>query len=235
MNERIVIISGSEPLARHVVDAVPDDAIILAADGGLDVALAAGLEPGGLIGDLDSVSADGLTWAEQHATIARHPTDKDATDTELALAFAADMDPAHLTLVGGGDRLDHSLAAIGALGAPVLTSVPVLDGWWAGQHFDVIHGPSREELLLVPGSTLSLLALHGRCRSVSLGSVKWPLDSSDLGPAVGLGLSNEVDPGGPDDDAVAVPISLSSGVLTVFDEPVHTAHRAVTPDKEASR
>ena len=99
MNERIVIISGSEPLARHVVDAVPDDAIILAADGGLDVALAAGLEPGGLIGDLDSVSGDGLAWAEQHATIARHPTDKDATDTELALAFAADMDPAHLTPV----------------------------------------------------------------------------------------------------------------------------------------
>ena len=53
MNERIVIISGSAPLDPRVVDAIPDDAILLAADGGLDVALAAGLEPGGLIGDLD--------------------------------------------------------------------------------------------------------------------------------------------------------------------------------------
>ena len=235
MNERIVIITGTEALARHVVDAIPDDAIILAADGGLDVALAAGLEPGGLIGDLDSVSAEGLAWAEQHATIARHPVDKDATDTELTLAFAADMDPAHVTLVGGGDRLDHSLAAIGALGAPVLTSVPVLDGWWAGQHFDVIQGPSREELLLVPGSTLSLLALHGRCRNVTVGSVRWPLESHDLAPAVGLGISNEVDPGEPGDDAVAVPISLSTGVLTVFDEPVHTSHRTVTPFEETPR
>ena len=232
MNERIVIISGSAPLDPRVVDAIPDDAILLAADGGLDVALAAGLEPGGLIGDLDSISTHGLEWAEQHATIARHPVDKDATDTELALAFAADMDPAQIILVGGGDRLDHSLAAIGALGALVLTSVPVLDGWWAGQHFDIIHGPSREELLLVPGSTLSLLALHGPCHNVSLGAVRWPLDSADVAPLVGLGVSNEVTTGEPGDDAVAVPISLSSGVLTVFDEPVHTSHRSSTPAKE---
>ena len=139
MNERIVIISGSAPLDRHVVEAIPEEAIILAADGALDMALAAGLEPGGLIGDLDSVSAEGLAWAQRHATIARHPTDKDHTDTELALEFAADMDPAQLTLIGGGDRRDHTLAAIGALGAPRLTSVPVIDGWWAGQHFDVVH------------------------------------------------------------------------------------------------
>ena len=226
MNERIVIISGSAPLAEHVVDAIHDDAIILAADGALDMALAAGLEPGGLIGDLDSVTPEGLAWAEMHATISRHPADKDLTDTELALEFAADMDPAHLTLIGGGDRLDHTLAAIGALGAPNLTSVPIIDGWWDGQHFDVIHGPTREELLLVPGSRLSVLALHGRCTNVTLGATKWTLDGSDLAPVVGLGVSNRVI--GPDEDsgdAIAVPISLSTGILTIFNEPVSISHR----------
>jgi thiamine pyrophosphokinase len=225
VNERIVIISGSAPLDRHVVEAIPEEAIILAADGALDMALAAGLEPGGLIGDLDSVSPEGLAWAQRHATIARHPTDKDHTDTELALEFAADMDPAQLTLIGGGDRLDHTLAAIGALGAPRLTSVPVIDGWWAGQHIDVVHGPSREELLLVPSSRLSLLALHGPCVNVSLGAVKWVLDGADLAPVVGHGVSNVVDDGEPGDDAVAVPVSLSTGVLTIFDDPVHLEHR----------
>ena len=79
---------------------------------------AAGLTPAGLIGDLDSMSEEGLAWATQHATIERHPIDKDATDTELAVAFAAGMNPARVVLVaGGGDRLDHTLAAIGALGA----------------------------------------------------------------------------------------------------------------------
>ena len=107
---------------------IPDAAIIVAVDGGLDHALAAGLHPSGLIGDLDSVGADALAWAEANATIARHPADKDDTDTELALRFVAGMTPAQLTMIGGGDRLDHTFAALGALGLPALTSIPVIRG-----------------------------------------------------------------------------------------------------------
>ncbi|MEO1058941.1 MAG: thiamine diphosphokinase, partial [Actinomycetota bacterium] len=86
MNESIVIITGSAPLAPSAVEAIPDEAILLAVDGGLDHALAAGLTPSGLIGDLDSVTEPGLVWAARNATIDRHPADKDETDTELALA-----------------------------------------------------------------------------------------------------------------------------------------------------
>ena len=220
VNERIVIITGASPLLPEVVDRIPDDAIVLAVDGGLDHALAAGLEPSGLIGDLDSVTEDGLAWAARHATIDRHPTDKEQTDTELALAFAAAMDPLHVTMIGGGDRLDHSLAAIGALGAPVLTSIPTIDGWWDDQHLEVLHGPGKTTLRLVPGSTLSLLAMHGRCQqrvdhaaptgnSTSSPSIRWSAAASatrcpttaDRRP-----VDVEVD-------------SLSSGVLTIFDVP----------------
>ena len=53
--------------------------------------------------------------------VERHPADKTCTDTELALALAARRSPDHLLLVAGaGDRLDHALAALGALGAPSL-------------------------------------------------------------------------------------------------------------------
>lgn len=213
MNEHIVVISGSAPLAPHVIEAVPDEALVLAVDGGLDHALAAGLTPSGLIGDLDSVSPAGLEWATAHATISRHPSDKNETDTELALAFAADMNPARLTLIGGGDRFDHSVAAIGALGHHALTSIPHLDAWWNGEHLDVLHGPGTLELDLTPASTVSLLALHGPCRGVSISGTKWELDRSALAALVGLGVSNEVDDGG------VVTIRLSTGVLTIFDQP----------------
>ena len=106
MNEHIVIITGASPLDARIVDTIPASAIVLGVDSGLDAALEAGLHPSGLIGDLDSVSEAGLAWAEAHATVARHPTDKAQTDTELALAFAADMQPQRLTMIGGGDRLD---------------------------------------------------------------------------------------------------------------------------------
>ena len=69
MNERIVIITGASPLLPDVVARIPADGIVLAADGGLDHALAAGLEPTGLIGDLDSITEAGLAWAARNATI----------------------------------------------------------------------------------------------------------------------------------------------------------------------
>lgn len=215
MNERIVVITGAAALDRNVVEMIPDAAIILAVDGGLDHALAAGLVPSGLIGDLDSVSPDGLAWAEQHATISRHPADKERTDTELALTFAADMVPSGITLIGDGDRLDHTIGAIGALGASDLTSVPELDAWWGGQHLTVLHGPGQATLQLRPGSALSLLALHGRCDNVRIDGVRWPLDGTALEPANGLGISNEVLADGDG----RVEVHVSSGVLTMFDHP----------------
>ena len=96
MNDTVVIVTGAAPLDARAVAAIPSDAIVIAADGGLDHARAAGLTPAGLIGDLDSVSEKGLAWARQHATIQRHPIDKDATDTELAVAFAAGMNPSRI-------------------------------------------------------------------------------------------------------------------------------------------
>jgi thiamine pyrophosphokinase len=214
MSEHIVIITGASPLHPRIVDSIPAAAIVLGVDGGLDAALDAGLRPSGLIGDLDSVSDAGLAWAKANATVARHPTDKTQTDTELALSFAADMHPARLTMIGGGDRLDHTIAAIGALAAGHLTNIPHLDAWWNGEHLDVIHGPGRRELHLEQGSTMSLLAIGPACHGVDLSGVRWPLAKHTLDPVVGLGVSNEVI--APDG---VVPISVSAGVLTVFDVP----------------
>jgi thiamine pyrophosphokinase len=166
------------------------------------------------------VTDDGLAWAARHASIDRHPTDKDRTDTELALVLAATLDPDRITLIGGGDRLDHTIAAIGSLGALSVTSVPTLDAWWGTQHIRVVQGPGAATLRLVPGSTLSLLALHGPCTHVTLRGTRWELDRVDLEPIVGLGVSNEVPAGeGPQDTPVDVEVSLSSGTLTIFDVP----------------
>jgi thiamine pyrophosphokinase len=216
VNQHIVIVTGAAPLDPEVTAQLPPDALVVAVDGGLDHALAAGLHPRHLVGDLDSVSDDGLAWAARNASIDRHPTDKDSTDTELALALAATLDPQRITLVGGGDRLDHTLAGIGSLGSLAVTSVPELDAWWSGQHITVVQGPGSVVLRLVPGSTLSLLALHGACTRVVLRNARWELDGVDLPALVGWGVSNEVpQAAGP----VDVEVGLSSGVLTVFDVP----------------
>lgn len=244
MHQHIVVISGASPLEPHVVTAIPDNAVIIAVDGGLDHALDAELDPTHLVGDLDSITPTSLTWANQHTTIQRHPVDKNHTDTELALTLATELSPARLTLIGGGDRLDHSVAAIGALGHDQLASVARLDGWWDGQHLDVLHGPGRLGLDLETESTLSLLAMHGPCTGVGISGVQWPLADAELGPLAGHGVSNRVaaDPGHhaghhpghhaghhPGQHAGHVDVHIESGILTIFDVP-HTP----SPTKDRS-
>ena len=211
----VIVVTGSEPLDPVAVAAVPPSAIVLAADGGLDHALAAGLSPAGLVGDLDSITPEGLAWAEQHSTVARHDPRKDQTDTELALAMAIDLNPSRLVLLaGGGDRLDHTLGALGALGHPTLTSIPIIEGWWGRKRIRVLHGPGRAEITdLQIGSSLSVLAAHGPCEGVTLTGVEWPLANHHLDPLVGLGISNIA-------VESSVSISVVQGVVTVFLAPL---------------
>lgn len=213
VNQVVVVVTGAAPLHHRPLEAIPSGAIVLAADGALDHALAAGLEPSGLVGDLDSVSDAGLKWAQAHATIDRHSPAKDHTDTELALIMALDFSPARLILIaGGGDRLDHTITAIGALGHPSLTSIPMIDGWWGEQAFHVLHGPGRRSLGLPVGTTISLVSLHGAATGVSISGVEWPLDRAQLDAVVGLGVSNVT-------TEESVEITVLSGVVTVFVAP----------------
>lgn len=213
MHDTVVIVTGSEPLDAAALATIPSDAVVIAADGGLDHALAAGLSPTIVVGDLDSVGEDALAWAREHADVRTHPVDKDLTDTELAVALAADLHPERLVLVaGGGDRLDHTLAAIGALGAPVTTGIPDVELHWAGQWARVFHAPARSVLRFDVGSRLSALALHGPCHGVTVTGTRWELHEATLEPLVGHGVSNEV-------VTRDVRVEVHDGVLTVFVAP----------------
>jgi thiamine pyrophosphokinase len=211
VSETVVVTTGAAPLDERAVAAVPADAWIIAADGGLDHALAAGLRPALLIGDLDSISAAGLEWAYEHAEVVPYDTDKGETDTELALAHAAMLQPARLLLVAGRaprERLDHLVTTLGTLGSPQLAAIDALGAWWGDERLHVVHGPGTVELDIAPGTTFSVVAMHGPCRGVTIEGARWPLVDHALAPLVGLGVSNE---------AIAAPVSVAvaTGVLTV--------------------
>ncbi len=208
----VVVVTGSTELDRRAVAAVPPGAFVVAADGGLDHAREAGLDPAILVGDLDSISALGLAWATEHAEVVRHPIDKPATDTELAIAQAATYEPARILLIAGeGDRLDHAIAALGALGSPDLAAVGALEAWWGAHQLHVVHSPRAIELDLEPGTTFSVLAMHGPATGVTVTGARWPLEDHDLGPLVGLGVSNLAEP------SLGLPLTVAvgGGIVTV--------------------
>ncbi len=65
--------------------------LVVCADGGATHALAAGVHPRVIVGDLDSVEPSVLAhWQGRGVEVVRHPVAKDETDLELAIAWAID-------------------------------------------------------------------------------------------------------------------------------------------------
>lgn len=194
--------------------------VVITADSGLDVALAAGFSPTHLVGDLDSISADGRAWAEAHGVVVEtHPADKDATDTELALAAAVRLGAQHLHVYGntGVTRLDHLLGTLGAFGAPTLHELASITAHLDDTTVHVLHPGHAVELPLATGDVFSLLALHGRCDGVDVTGARWPLHRTTFRAGTTLGISNEAL-----DASVPVRVSVAGGVLTVVVPPAES-------------
>jgi thiamine pyrophosphokinase len=203
---------GGDPLHAGVADRLPADAFVIAADSGYDHAVAAGLRPQLLVGDLDSISDSGQAAARVAGVpIDAHPADKDATDTELALDRALGyVGPGgSVTIVGGGgDRLDHLLASILVLAQPRFVACAELAAWVGPALVRVLHAPRTIELpALATGTTLSLLPI-GDVEGVSTAGLRWPLAAEPLPSGTSRGVSNLAS-GGP------ATVAATRGVLAV--------------------
>jgi len=205
-----VIITGGSELPSGIAAHLPDNRYVIAADSGLDHAIAAGITPDLVVGDLDSVTAESVAWARQrNIAFEVYPADKDLTDTQIALSAAWQRQLLHILLIGGGgDRLDHSMSALAALGHPSLGACKSVRALWGAARVDVLHAPGYWEVELPRGTTFSLLALHGECERVSISGAKWPLRDALIVPGSSLAVSNVVES--------TLRISVGAGVLTLI-------------------
>ena len=140
--------------------------VIVAADRGAVALENAGVIPHVLVGDLDS--ADTGTVARLRATgvvVERYPTDKDATDLELAIDVAIRRGATRLRIVGAlrqstdrPPRLDHLLGNLGAL-AGAVGRVPDTRLVSPDAAATIVTGPGECSLACAPGDHVSLVAL----------------------------------------------------------------------------
>ena len=180
--------AGSPELVSKLA-AVHDS--IIAVDGGGAVCVEAGVRPDVVLGDFDSIDPAALDWLRRGGSrINSFPADKDQTDLELALSAARSQGADRVTVTAvSGRRLDHTLAAIGAIGAaadlwPEVVE-PQMRAW-------VVSAEARDSLRVTGvGATISLVSWGAGAR-LSISGVRWPLEQHDLPFGSGLGVSNVV-------------------------------------------
>jgi thiamine pyrophosphokinase len=192
VTDAVVVIGGDRPHPGALAHC-PSGALVVAADSGVDHALALGLHVDLVVGDLDSASPGAVARAEEAgAEVERHPREKDAIDTELAIGAALRRGATRIVLVaGGGDRLDQLLAGLLLLGLPELAAVQV-DAWVGPAHLQPVRGPGQVEVVGEPGSLVSLLPLHGPVHGIETEGLRYPLRGESLGAGTTRGVSNEL-------------------------------------------
>lgn len=186
-----IVAAGGDALDERWRAVLPVDALVVAADSGLRNVYALGLRPDVVVGDLDSVDPQDLARAEREGTpIQRHPTDKDATDLELALAVALDRGATTVTVVGaGGGRLDHELAGLALLAGPQWAPMRIT-AFVGAARMTIVHSDATLDGPL--GSIVTLLAVGGPATGVGTEGLRWPLQDAELLPSSTLGVSNEI-------------------------------------------
>ncbi|HWP67895.1 MAG TPA: thiamine diphosphokinase [Rectinemataceae bacterium] len=111
---KALIITGGEcPPIRFLKRLALGADFIIAADSGLDAAFRAGIESDLVVGDFDSIKDTSLLDGIPADRKKSYPTDKDETDTEIALQAAAERRADYVIVAGGGGgRLDHLIALL---------------------------------------------------------------------------------------------------------------------------
>ena len=216
--QRIIIFAnGDLPDLNQARALLHADDFIICADGGTRHALALGLTPKLVIGDMDSIEKQ--AWADLQTAnipVELYPRDKNETDLELAITRAVELEPSEIIIVAAlGGRLDQTIGNIALLSnTQHATYHPIAQRSGRNIRLDngveeiffcrdqaQIHGRSGDVISLIPwGNPVHGIQTHG---------LRWALTDETLYPEKTRGISNEL-------LSETASVKISSGNLLVI-------------------
>ena len=198
----LVVADGELPSAELMRELAGAADLVVAADGGADKALSAGVRVDAVVGDLDSLSMEARAVVALEAL--HHAPSADETDLQKAIEFALGRGATAIDIVAaGGGRADHALANLSVLtvyrGRAVLR---VVDDLFA---VELVEGEATIDA--PPGTVVSLVAI-GEARGVTTRGLRWDLTDFRLTFSP-YGVHNEV-------ESPPATVSVESGDLLLF-------------------
>lgn len=114
MKRAVIFLNGDRIPKKRILKFVKKTDAVIAADGGVRHALRAGLMPDIVLGDFDSTPRTLQKKLEKkNVNFLKFPTDKDQTDSELAVNYVLKNKFKDILIFGFvGDRIDHMLATL---------------------------------------------------------------------------------------------------------------------------
>ena len=203
----IVFTGGKGPppdKLRTLLAGLEENALMVAADSGLELAESAGLKPHWIIGDMDSISNPAKLKSYPEDCIIRYPVDKDFTDTELAFSLLKEKGCDDIWIIGGGGgRVDH------LFGIRSMLEKEFFPSRWYPDNADIYCLETRSlapetdvqetensvlqhgklSLCLEPGNLVSVFPLGCGPWEASSRGLRWPLDNVSWNRGF-FGLSN---------------------------------------------
>ena len=216
-----IFLNGDLSDMSRVKPYIDDRTLLIGCDGGTRHILALGYKPGAVIGDFDSLESlagdiiDRLKRSGRQSTningtvYIRYPADKDQTDSELAIRYAAKRGCHQIILAGLlGTRLDHLLGNVLLLTKDEFSEldIKIIEG---SQEIYLMHGPAR--IVGTPGDIISFIPIAGSARVSSTTGLKYDLSQYDLSPQSNHGISNVLT------KPIAL-VNIKTGMLLVIHE-----------------
>ncbi len=210
---KILIITGGQVDEAFLQDRIEKEAysMLIAADHGLLAADRLKLSLDYIVGDFDSVPEQVLArYREASTPIKTFPTEKDKTDTQIAIELALMHNPSVLDLIGAtGSRLDHTLANLHLLLLPMQLNVSasILDKnnriYLKQESFTLLKNQQF-------GDYISFLPFAGNVDGITLTGFKYPLNNITLTAGSSLAISNEI-------VTEEARVEFTKGILAVFE------------------
>jgi len=216
----LLLIGGAGPGKDALALVARGMDLIVAADSGLEPALAAGLSPDLVVGDMDSLSNVSLLDRFPPSHVLTFPRDKDETDTEIGLRIMKERGCLDITLAGGGSgRIDH------LLGIAALFDRAAPPARWLTDYEEVRLVEREAQFGGWQGCTVSIFPIGRRAARMRSEGLQWPLDGLVFRRGFG-GISNRA-------IAARVRITVGVGRLLVIRSLLSDAgHRIAFNDKD---
>ena len=188
MIRALIVLHGNKTDISGILDIYSSKTLLICADGGAEYAREHNLTPDLVVGDMDSISLETMSWLEQQKVkILKFPRDKDNTDSELAIEQAIEMGSTELIVFGLlGDRVDHMSANMMYLSTVAeRASLCIIEG-----DQEIFFVKTSIELKGKKKDEVSLIPLKSECKGISTEGLEYVLTNASLPFGSTRGVSN---------------------------------------------